>query len=170
VRRIIAAAVAVGIVAAGLLLTAGPASAGADSGDDSESSEIVCTFTVSPTTLAGPGEVTVSGVAPPGTEVTIFVNGQEVAETTADEDTGEWSVVIAVSSTSDITVGTENTYPTEPCEPGVVRVTVGAAARRLAVTGSSGISAGALVGIAAIVIGTVLLVATRRRAGVRARL
>ena len=123
-----------------------------------------CTFAVTPTTLpSGGGSVTVSGTAPAGSTITVFKNG--VADgTTTTATNGSWSIVVSVKATTDITVSFGTNYPPAACAPGPVRVTVGAAAaQQLAFTGSSNTWTYVLAALAAIALGTILVVGVRRR-------
>jgi LPXTG-motif cell wall-anchored protein len=125
-----------------------------------------CTFTVTPTTLpSGGGSVTVSGTAPEGSTITVFKNGVKDGTTTAADD-GSWSIVVSVTATTDITVSFGTNYPPAACAPGPIRVTVAAAvtpAQQLAFTGSSNTLTYVLAALAAITLGTILVVGVRRR-------
>jgi LPXTG-motif cell wall-anchored protein len=123
-----------------------------------------CTFTVTPTTLPpGGGTLTVSGTAPPGSNITVFEGGTQVATTTAD-GSGNWSVNVNVAATTDITASFGTTpYPLNACTTVNGHVVVAGAAAALAFTGSSHTTTYVLGGVAALVAGSVLVIAARRR-------
>jgi LPXTG-motif cell wall-anchored protein len=123
-----------------------------------------CSFTVTPTTLPpGGGTVTVSGTAPAGSTITIFKNGGADGTTTAAAN-GSWSIVVSVTTTTDITASFGTNYPPAACGA-AVRVVVQAAVSRpqLAVTGSSNTSTYVIAAVAAIALGAVFVVGSRRR-------
>lgn len=139
-----------------------------------------CSFNVSPTTLPpGGGLVTVSGVAPGSTVVRVFVDGELAATTTSARITGEWSVEVLITATSEITVALDG-YPQTPCigvggenvergpDSGTI-VVGGSTATRLAFTGSSDTRPYVLLGVGAVCVGLVLVVAARRRTRVHGR-
>jgi LPXTG-motif cell wall-anchored protein len=144
---------------------------------------VTCTIlSVTPTTVpAGGGTVTVTGTVgaavhltlfaqtPPGTGATVAIAQQDVAA-------GAFSISGNVTGASDISVGTssigDNAYIggcATPAGETVVRVNVSGnevarpAAAALAFTGSSDTPSYVLIGIAALVVGAVLVVAARRR-------
>lgn len=137
-----------------------------------QTSEFECTFSVPTTTLAAPGgSVTVSGTAPGSAFVRVFVNGVEAATTTAASGTGAWSVNVVITATSEVTVALDG-YPTTPCSGvGGQGVFVGgiSATKNLSLTGSSATRQLVLIGIAALSIGIVLVVGSRRRLHVHGR-
>jgi LPXTG-motif cell wall-anchored protein len=164
------------IVAASLAVLGGlsaPAGAGV-------SPTFSCSFSVSPTTLPpGGGTVTLTGVAPGSTVVRVFLDGQLVATTTSAPVTGEWSVQIVITASAEITVALDG-YPETPCigvggenverNPQQSSIIVGGAtATRLARTGSSDTRPFVLIGLTAVCVGLVLLVAARRRTRVHGR-
>ena len=119
--------------------------------------------------------VTVYGQTPPGTGPVVPLGSQLVG------DDATFSIQVNVTAATDITVnftfGNENAYTGGCATPGgevVVRVDVAAAevtkpapaAQALAFTGSSDTPSYVLIGIAAIVLGAVLVVAARRRSQV----
>jgi LPXTG-motif cell wall-anchored protein len=144
-------------------------------------------LSVTPATVpAGGGTVTATGTVgaavhltlfaqtPPGTGATVAIAEQDVAA-------GAFSISGNVTGASDISLGTstigDNAYIGGCATPGgetVVRVNVAgsevtrpgatpAAAAALAFTGSSDTPSYVLIGLAAIVVGAVLVVAARRR-------
>jgi LPXTG-motif cell wall-anchored protein len=112
--------------------------------------------------------VTLYGQTPPGTGTTVALASQDVTD-------GTFSLTANLSGETDLTVnftyGTDNAYTSGCATPGgevVVRVksnvaSKGPAAASLAFTGSSDTPSYVLIGIAAIVVGAVLVVAARRR-------
>jgi LPXTG-motif cell wall-anchored protein len=149
----------------------------------------VCTFSVAPNPVdAFPTQVTISGVAPTtdnthvvlfasGTAATVQGPGDVVAADPAPDGsyTLKYTVSAAVDLSVNFTFGNQNAYSSGCAGPGgitVVRVNVKAAevakpapaaAQALAFTGSSDTPSYVLIGIAAIVVGAVLVVAARRR-------
>jgi LPXTG-motif cell wall-anchored protein len=123
-----------------------------------------CSFTVSPTTLPnGGGTVTVTGTAPAGSSITVFESGTQVATTTANSS-GAWSVTVTVTATTDISASFGSApYPLNACTTVSGHVVVAGAVIALAFTGSSHTTTYVLIGVAAFVVGLVLLVAARRR-------
>jgi LPXTG-motif cell wall-anchored protein len=139
-----------------------------------------CSFSVSPTTLPpGGGTVTLSGVAPGSTVVRVFLDGQLAATTTSAPVTGEWSVQVRITSSVEISVALDD-YPETPCigvgdenvgrnpQPGTI-IVGGRTATRLALTGSSDTRPFVLIGLGAVCVGLVLVVAARRRSRVHGR-
>jgi LPXTG-motif cell wall-anchored protein len=150
----------------------------------------VCTFSVAPNPVdAFPTQVTISGVAPTtdNTHVVLFANGSaatvqgagDIVATDPAPD-GSYTLKYSVNAVVDMSViftfGNQNAYTSGCTGPGgitVVRVNVKAAevarpatapaAQALAFTGSSDTPSYVLIGIAAIVVGGVLVVAARRR-------
>jgi LPXTG-motif cell wall-anchored protein len=150
----------------------------------------VCTFSVAPNPVdAFPTQVTISGVAPTtdNTHVVLFANGSaatvqgagDIVATDPAPD-GSYTLKYTVNAVVDLSVnftfGNQNAYTSGCTGPGgitVVRVNVKAAevarpatapaAQALAFTGSSDTPSYVLIGIAAIVVGGVLVVAARRR-------
>jgi LPXTG-motif cell wall-anchored protein len=142
-----------------------------------------CSFTVSPDTFAQfPASATVSGSAPAGSHVQVFVQANVsqtpvvAAETDAASD-GGFSTQIVVTGPTNITVNfttAENNGYATGCSQvlGVTTVTippveVAGAAASLAFTGSSNTPSIALIGMAAVVVGLALVVGVRRKARIR---
>jgi LPXTG-motif cell wall-anchored protein len=136
-----------------------------------------CVFSVNPaTSQTFPVVVTVSGTAPVGSSVTVFVAGATKGGPTVVGAGGTFSFAnISVASANTpvqvgFTFGNKNAY-TAVCVDalGSTEIRVKAeAATALAFTGSSSNTPTyVLVGIAAIVIGLVMVVGVRRRASVR---
>ena len=141
-------------------------------------------LSVTPTNIpAGGGVVTATGTVGAAVHLTLFAQippgtGPTVAIAEQDVAAGAFSISGNVSGTADISVGTatigDNAYIGGCATPGgetVVRVTVAAneaikPAAALAFTGSSDTPSYVLIGIAAIVVGAVLVVAARRRSNV----
>lgn len=148
-----------------------------------------CTFSVLP---AGPlppggGTVVVSGTAPGSSVVRVFfdpagADGPELVATAASSASGAFSATFFVPTTGEILVAVDD-YPSTPCvgsptvagtvvtrgAPGATVAGVTATTRSLPRTGSSGLRAEVLGGVAALAVGAVLVVAARRRASVRGR-
>jgi LPXTG-motif cell wall-anchored protein len=145
-----------------------------------------CVVTVPPPTTVTPGtQVSISGTAPDGVQVVLFANGLQ-AEPQAPGDvtlvvvsgvpTGPFELKYTPAATVTLSVNFitpgGNAY-TAVCADNVGRtnfpVTVASntaakpAAAALAFTGSSDTPSYVLIGIAAIVVGAVLVVAARRR-------
>lgn len=169
--------VVVGIMAAAFFAAASPAGAQTTTVQQS------CIFTVAPTTFSPgtifPQNVTVSGsAAPDGATVTVFLNGTATTPTTTVVS-GAFSVVISIPASGTIvSVGLTATYAgTCATAQGLPSVLVSAeaeaaqvirpaAAAALAFTGSNDTPSYVLVGIAALVLGAVFVVAARRRSQV----
>jgi LPXTG-motif cell wall-anchored protein len=128
-----------------------------------------CSYTLSSTTLpVGGGPVQVSGTAPADTTVHIFVNGTEVTTAHSSATTGAWGpVTVTITATSTIAVSLTN-YPATPCV-GPASVSVEAAAVALPRTGSNDTKPFVLAGVALLIVGAVLVMASRRRERVRGR-
>jgi LPXTG-motif cell wall-anchored protein len=127
-----------------------------------------CSYFVSPVTLPqGGGNVTVTGKGPGDAEVRIFANGVFQVSTHTDNVTGAFSVTFFLAQTSEITVSMDN-YPATPC---LIDAEAQALVRRGALprTGGSNIESTVLLGLALLLVGTVLVVAVRRREQVRGR-
>jgi LPXTG-motif cell wall-anchored protein len=143
-------------------------------------------LSVTPATVpAGGGLVTATGTVGADVHLTLYAQtppadpgpgGPVVAIADQDVAAGSFSISGNVSGASDITLGTsfgdENAYTggcATPAGEVVVRVNVAGnevtrpAAAALAFTGSSDTPSYVLIGIAAIVLGAVLVVAARRR-------
>jgi LPXTG-motif cell wall-anchored protein len=185
----------VGVALVGLLgaLALPVLAAGAQTDEPTTTTILVgggCAVTVPPATQVAAGtQVSISGTAPDGVTVVLFVNGV-LAQKNAPTDvvqvvvnanggaTGPWTllytptanVTLSVNFTSD----NGNSY-TAVCADNAGRtefpVTLAANAERpaaaaLAFTGSSDTPSYVLIGIAAIVVGAVLVVAARRRSQV----
>jgi len=163
-RFLTAITMAVATVAAGTAVVGAPAPVGAQS--------LTCTFTVTPNELANAGKVAVSGVAPGSTKVEVRVDGVTAATAQSAPVSGIWGPVsVEVTSTSTISIALPDNYATLPCIGNggteVVKVSVGASVG-LPRTGSDS-SHTALVALAAIGVGLVLVVGARRRRSVRPR-
>jgi LPXTG-motif cell wall-anchored protein len=130
-------------------------------------------------------QVTVSGTAPNGVTMVLFADGNPatpnsgtdvVTQLVTDNTfTLKYTVNAAVDLSVNFTFGNQNAYTAGCATPGgevVVRVDVAAAevtrpaAQALAFTGSSDTPSYVLIGIAAVVLGAVLVVAARRRSQV----
>jgi LPXTG-motif cell wall-anchored protein len=155
-----AALVAVAVVASG------PPAGAAD--------RAACSFTV---TSAGAGLVDIAGRAEvPDVFVKAFVNGSLAATTQADAS-GDFAMAGVHGSTTDtisVSYGPTPTsaYPTTSCDPvhvssEVIVSPAQVSAASLAFTGSSDTSSLVLAGLAAALVGTVLVVVTRRRRSAR---
>ena len=121
-------------------------------------------------TLSLPAHLTLYATTPP-------VTGTKVAIANQDAGAGNFSISGQISGESDvslgITFGNENAYTGACATPGgdiVIRVKAAQASKQaagaagaLAFTGSSDTPSYVLIGIAAIVVGAVLVVAARRR-------
>jgi LPXTG-motif cell wall-anchored protein len=158
-------------------------SAGAQTVDPAAS---LCTVTsVVPTEVpAGGGLVTVNGTAPEGSTVVFFFNGVAVtpAVTQVVGPDLQFSIGANVTPPGDVSVSfftAPGGYPLNPClnvaGENVFRITVSpasvtrppaAAAQALAFTGSNNTPSYLLVGVAALVLGAVLVIAARRRSQV----
>jgi LPXTG-motif cell wall-anchored protein len=125
------------------------------------------------TTNAGAGTVHITGTAPPNAFVRAFVNGSATpaATTQADPGTGTFMMTVTASIPPDsiaVTAATnaQTAYPVSSCEHDPVQVageSVQVAGASLAFTGSSGTPTLALVGIAAVLVGLVLVLGFRSR-------
>ncbi len=149
-----------------------------------------CTFTVTVNDAGGvvppppgPVNITVTGSIGgdfAGALVTLVVNGVPGAATPVDPVNGSFVFgPLSVPVPSDVSIsysfGNENAYTNFCIGPGaqsVITVAAGtvtrAPARALAFTGSDDTTRNVLIGVAAVVLGTVLVVATRRRSRIRA--
>ena len=176
VRKLMGVAVigAIGAFAASPML---PASAGTM---EAPASPGPCTFTVD--SSAFPGSVTVNGTVP-GADVHVNVFFQAAAgganNIVASTDLptgGNFSLSFAPSGLGNVSVnytyGNKNAYTTGCSGPGGITVEAAAVSRTnptaataaaLAFTGSSNTPSYVLIGLAAIVLGIVLVVAARRR-------
>jgi hypothetical protein len=137
-----------------------------------------CVFSVTPAaSQTFPVVVTVAGTAPVGVTATVFLDGVAKGGPTVVGAGGTFSFpgISVPSSNTAITVnytyGNKNAYTTV-CANSlgdiVVRVKAESAAATLAFTGSnSNTQTYVLVGVAAIVLGLVMVVGVRRRASVR---
>jgi len=160
------------VVAAGFV--AAPAGAQTQTG-------FSCTYTVGPTQLPpGGGNVTVQGTAPGSSVVRIFVNGALNQTVPSAPVTGAFTAVVFITGSVEISVALDD-YPSTPCigvggnevnggggNGGGANAT-GVNATGLARTGSSGTKPIVLVGLAALSLGLVLVVAGRRRITVHGR-
>ena len=162
------------------MLTAGAQSGG---GGVPPASPGDCTFTAAGT---APGTVTGAVIVPAGASLVIvtFTPGEGDPTPTCNSSSGaerrrHRRVLVRrrrspASSTANFLYGSQNAYTTGCTGPGgiqaiaITRSAAGAAAaaQRLAFTGSSDTPIYVLVGIAALVIGAVLVVAARRRSQV----
>ena len=146
----------------------------------------VTSVTPNPVPAAGT-QVTISGTAPAEDNLTVvlFDNGVPAVPSPGDKVTqlvtdGTFSLLYTIQQDTNLSVnftfGNNNAYTSSCIFPGgevVVRVTIAvkpaeatkpaAAAAALAFTGSSDTPSYVLIGIAAIVVGAVLVVAARRR-------
>jgi len=149
-----------------------------------------CSYSVDPTTLpATGGTVTVSGFAPGSTTVRIFTDGVLAATTQSAPVTGAFSAQIFITASVEISVALDD-YPTTPCigvggesvdrggngtngtnsgTNGIVVGGVSTARSNLAYTGSSDTKPVVLLGLGALCVGLVLVVAARRRTRVHGR-
>lgn len=163
----------VGVMAAAFFAAVSPAGAQTTTTTVPQS----CIFTVTPTTFPAlttfPKDVTVSGTAAPdGATVTVFLNGLATTPTTTVVS-GAFSVVISIpASGTVVSVSLTAAYAGACATPeGLPSVVVSAEAVQaqkaaLAFTGSNDTPSYVLVGIAALVLGAVLVVAARRRSQV----
>ena len=167
----------IGVLMALPMMGAGAQTVGAAAGD--------CVVTVPPPTTVAPGtQVSISGTAPDGVQVVLFANGLQ-AEPQAPGDvtlvvvsgvpTGPFELKYTPAATVTLSVNFVtpggNAY-TAVCADNVGRTTfpvtvasntAAKPAAALAFTGSSDTPSYVLIGIAAIVVGAVLVVAARRR-------
>jgi LPXTG-motif cell wall-anchored protein len=161
VRRIAAIMVIGVVVGLGSLLSP----AGAQTGTQ------VCNYNVSPTIL-GPngGTVTVQGVAPGDSNVRVFAAGRLVGAVRSDRVTGRFAVSFFLGQTAEITASIDD-YPATGCGiegQDIVRGP-GATGRGLPRTGASGVGDTVMLGLVMVALGGVLVVAVRRRDGLRGR-
>ena len=120
---------------------------------------------------AFPATVTVSGTAPTGVHMVLYVDGLPVSEQDVTDNTFSLSANLTQASdiSANFTYGDENAYTAGCATPGgevVVRVKSAEATKSLAFTGSSNTPSYVLIGLAALVLGAVLVVAARRRSQV----
>lgn len=141
-----------------------------------------CSYSVNPTTLpVGGGFVTVSGVAPGNTTVRVFTNGVLAATTQSAPITGAFSTQVFITASVEISVALDG-YPSTPCigvggenveQDGnggnIIVGGVSTTRRNLAYTGSSDTRPFVLLGVGALCVGLVLVVAARRRSHVHGR-
>jgi LPXTG-motif cell wall-anchored protein len=146
-----------------------------------------CSYSVDPTTLpATGGTVTVSGVAPGGSTVRVFTDGVLAATTQAAPVTGAFSAQVFITASVEISVALDG-YPTTPCigvggesvdqdgngngngSNGIIVGGVSTVRRNLAYTGSSDTKPFVLLGLGAVCVGLVLVVAARRRTRIHGR-
>jgi LPXTG-motif cell wall-anchored protein len=142
-------------------------------------------LSVAPNPTPFPATITVTGTVSSAVHLTLYattppLTGTKVAIANQDVAAGNFSISGEVTAESDIslgiTFGNENAYTGACATPGgevVVRVksataskpaaAPAAAAKALAFTGSSETPSYVLIGIAALVVGAVLVVAARRR-------
>lgn len=161
-RRIFASMALAGVATVGLL---SGTTAGAAAPSDS------CTFSVTTEATGGAGsplKVTVTGVAPANQTVKIFVAeppgspATEKASTTSDSN-GAFSVSFNYSANGPFTVeATYAAYGLGKCETGAIVVNP----LSIAFTGSDTTKPGLVLGLSAIAIGAILVVAARRRRAV----
>jgi hypothetical protein len=134
-----------------------------------------CVFTISPTgSTTFPVNVTVSGTAPVGVKAMVFVGGvQKGSVTVLAGGTFTFTNITVPDANTGVTVnytyGNGNAYTTICAAPGgEVVLRVRAESVTLAFTGSSSNTGTyVLVGVAAIVLGLVMVVGVKRRASVR---
>ena len=149
----------------------GGATAGAQTAPTTEP-VFTCSYDLSSTALAaGGGPVTVSGVAPADTDVHVLVNGiDQLPPAHSDPTTGAFSKVVTITTTSTVQVTLGANYVTTPCTgPASVSVEAAAAAQALPRTGSNDTKPFVLIGVALLIVGGVLVFATRRRERTRGR-
>jgi LPXTG-motif cell wall-anchored protein len=150
----------------------GGATAGAQTTTTTAAPVFTCSYDLSSTALAaGGGPVTVSGIAPADTDVHVLVNGvDQLPPAHSDPTTGAFSKVVTITTTSTIQVTLGANYLTTVCVgPASVSVESAAAAAALPRTGSNDTKPFVLIGVALLVVGTVLVIATRRRERTRGR-
>jgi LPXTG-motif cell wall-anchored protein len=142
---------------------------------------VILSVTPNPVT-AFPATVTVTGTVPSGVHITLYgqtppVTGPVVALASQDVVDNTFSLSANLTAATDLSVnftfGNQNAYTAGCATPGglvVVRVDVKAAevvkppaAQALAFTGSNNTPSYVLVGIAALVLGAVFVIAARRR-------
>jgi LPXTG-motif cell wall-anchored protein len=144
---------------------------------------VILSVTPNPVT-AFPATVTVTGTVPSGVHITLYgqtppVTGPVVALASQDVVDNTFSLSANLTAATDLSVnftfGNQNAYTAGCATPAgevVVRVDVkaaevikpaAAAAQALAFTGSNDTPSYVLVGIAALVLGAVLVIAARRR-------
>jgi LPXTG-motif cell wall-anchored protein len=171
------------------VFVAAPAIAGAQTVPGSGAPAVPgdCTFSATPNPVAAlPANVTVAGTAPGGVTVEMFVNGSTTPSASqvlpATPDPGSFSFPLTVTANNtqvdiNYTYGDQNAYVqgcTDVAGTVVTRITVQAAgeqvvkpaAAALAFTGSNNTPTYVLIGVGAVVIGLVLVVAARRRSRV----
>jgi LPXTG-motif cell wall-anchored protein len=178
-RRRLGALIAASVVVLGV---AGVLASSAGAQTPPPTTVFFCSYSVDPTTLPDTGgTVTVSGVAPGSSVVRIFTDGTLAATTTSAPVTGAFSATIFITASVEVS-GALDGYPSTPCI-GVGGETVerdgnansttlrvlGSTATRLPTTGANDTKPIVLVGVSALALGLVLVVAARRRAGVHGR-
>jgi LPXTG-motif cell wall-anchored protein len=139
-----------------------------------------CSYSVDPSGLPdGGGFVTISGVAPGSTIVRVFIDGELVATTTSAPVTGAFAVTVFITASVEVTVALDG-YPSTPCigvggsevtQDGNTTTVAGSSATRtrLPTTGANETKPIVMVGLGAIALGLVLVVAARRRVSVNGR-
>jgi LPXTG-motif cell wall-anchored protein len=172
----------VGVAAAGLIGVLALASSAAaveaipGEGGVAPDSPGACVFSVTPAaSTTFPVVVTVAGTAPAGVSATVYLDGVAKGGPTVVGAGGTFSfpnISVPASTTAisvNYTYGNKNAYTTVCADAlGDVVIRVKAEAATLAFTGSSSNTPTyVLVGIAAIVLGLVMVVGVRRRASVR---
>jgi LPXTG-motif cell wall-anchored protein len=179
-RKLLGVAV-IGLLSAFVLA---PSMAGAQTvpGEGAPPSPGECVITsITPNPLPeGGSALTISGTAPGGVELQIFYNELQGPDgkptnpsatpvaTVVVPGNGQFSVQtpfvsVATDVSANYTFGNENFYATG-CSNVAGQVVVRSVARALAFTGSSDTSTYVLVGLGALVVGLVIVVAARRRA------
>jgi LPXTG-motif cell wall-anchored protein len=165
VRRLLAI---VGVAMLGAFVLGGASIAGAQT--TTTTIPFTCDFTVTPETLpAGGGTISVKGTAPGDTDVHITVtsstDGTQTATAHSNATTGAWGPVdFHITSTATVSVTLAPFYPATFCiGPASVSVESAAASTALPRTGSNDTKPFVLIGVALLVVGTVLVIATRRR-------
>jgi LPXTG-motif cell wall-anchored protein len=171
VRKLIGVAMigALGAIAAAPMLSASAQEGGPPP------SPGACSFSVAPTTVDSfPADVVVSGTAPIGVHVQLFENGGTTPIQTQDTTDGTFSFNVTVTGPTtfavNYTFGAGNAYTTgcstvagEVVQRVVAPTVAPAQVHALAFTGSSNTPSYVLIGVAAVMLGIVLVVAARRR-------
>jgi LPXTG-motif cell wall-anchored protein len=153
----------------GLAVTGAVAAVAAPAG--AQTTPLTCTFTVTPTTVTIPQNVTVSGTAPGTTQVVILRNGTAYTTVQSDPVTGAFGPVQVLIETSPTTIAIQlpdPPYGDLPCigNGAGETVQVAAAATALPRTGSD-TSPYVLTAVALIGVGAALVIGARRRRNAR---
>ncbi len=168
----------VALGAIGALFVVPLASAGAQTPAAGQSGDCeITSMTPNPVT-AFPADVTVEGTAPTGVHLVLYTQtppatGPVVPAAEQDVTSGTFSLTAHLTAASDVsasyTYGDQNAYTAGCADPGgasVTKVDVEAAsvtAQSLAFTGSSDTPSFVLIGLAALVLGAVFVIAARQR-------